>query len=107
MRLKFADHIHMNTALCQAIREKKVISFYYLGGVRSAEPHCYGVSKEENELLRAYQIGGHSESGNPIGWKLLRLDELSNLQMTNQHFAGPRPQYNPEDKAMARVICCL
>ena len=97
----------MNAIVCKAIQEKKVISFYYDGGVRLAEPHCHGVSKDGNDLLRAFQVGGHSESGNPVGWKLLRLDELSGLQITSQTFSGPRPLYNPADKAMARVYCCL
>ena len=97
----------MNSILITAIREKKVIRFYYEGGYRFAEPHCYGVSKDGNELLRAYQTGGYSESGNPVGWKLLRLVELSNLSIMEDSFAGPRPQYNPKDKAMASIYCCL
>lgn len=97
----------MNSLLCKAIQEKKVVTFYYGGGQRSAEPHCYGVSKDGKELLRAFQVGGYSSSGNPVGWKLLHLDELTGLQITDQTFPGPRPQYNPADKAMARVISCL
>jgi hypothetical protein len=97
----------MNSLLITAIRERKVIRFYYKGGYRFAEPHCYGASKEGNELLRAYQTGGYSESGNPVGWKLLRLDEFSNLSITGDSFAGPRPQYNPNDPAMASIYCCL
>lgn len=69
----------MNSLLCKAIQEKHVVNFYYDGGYRSAEPHCYGVSKDGNEILRAYQTGGHSESNNAVGWKLFRLDELSDL----------------------------
>jgi hypothetical protein len=33
------------TFFCKAILERKVIRFYYGGGYRFAEPHCYGVSK--------------------------------------------------------------
>ena len=81
----------MNSLLSKAIVEKKVIHFYYAGGYRLAEPHCYGVSKEGNELLRAYQIGGHSESNNPMHWKLFRLDKLSDLSSTEDCFPDPRP----------------
>ena len=93
----------MNSLLCKAIKEKKVIHFYYDGGYRSVEPHCYGVSKDGNELLRAYQTGGHSESSKPVGWKLFRLDELSELSTTEDSFTSPRPQYNPNDKAMSSI----
>lgn len=97
----------MNATLCQAIEGKRVISFDYDGGPRTAEPHCLGVSREGHELLRVFQTGGFSESGNPVGWKLLRVDQINNLRITADVFPGPRPQYNPADKAMARVLCCL
>ncbi len=97
----------MNSPLCEAILQRKVIHFSYDGGYRIAEPHCYGTSRDGNELLRAYQIGGHSESGNPIGWKLFRLDELSSLSIREDSFSGPRPQYNPNDPAMASIYCRL
>ena len=97
----------MHALICEAILQRKVIHFYYDGGYRIAEPHCYGVSKNGDELLRAYQIGGHSKSGNPIGWKMFRLDELSTLSMREDTFLDPRPQYNPNDRAMASVYCRL
>jgi hypothetical protein len=97
----------MNSLLCKAILEKKVVRFYYAGGYRLAEPHCYGVSKDGNELLRVYQIGGYSESNNPSGWKLLRLDEISNLSSTEDSFPSPRPAYNPNDPAMASIYSRL
>jgi hypothetical protein len=97
----------MNELICRAIREHRVIEFYYDGGLRTAEPHCYGVSRQGNELLRAYQTAGYSESGQVVGWKLLRMDQLSQLVLAAERFADPRPQYNPNDKAMASVYCCL
>jgi len=97
----------MNSVLCKTILEKKVIRFYYDGGYRLAEPHCYGVSKDGNELLRAYQTGGYSESNNPMGWKLFRLDELSNLSTTEDSFTNSRLQYDPNDKAMASIYSRL
>jgi len=71
------------------------------------QPRCYGVSRDGKELLRAYQIGGHSESGQSAGWKLFRLDDVSNLSVTDDSFQGPRPPYNTNDKAMATIYCCL
>jgi len=97
----------MNTTICRAIQERQLVQFYYDGGHRLVEPHCYGESKDGNELLRAYQISGHSKSGRSEGWKLFRVDELSSLRIIDRSFSGPRPQYNPNDKAMASVYCCL
>ena len=97
----------MNSLLCGAIQGKKMVNFYYDGGYRLAEPHCYGVSKDGNELLRAYQISGHSESKNPMHWKLFRLDKLSDLSTTEDAFPSPRPDYNPNDPAMASIYSRL
>ena len=97
----------MNQEICKAIESKNIITFYYDGGSRTVEPHCYGVSKNDKELLRAYQTGGYSESGNPVGWKLFSVEKISNLDVSSDTFEGPRFQYNPNDKAMATIYCCL
>lgn len=95
----------MDANICSAIGSKSVISFYYNGGTRVVEPFCHGSGKQGQELLRAYQVGGYSESGNPVGWKLFRADQISNVIQTGEHFNGSRPLYNPLDSAM-RIIHC-
>lgn len=97
----------MNQTICSAIRSRQVIRFYYNGGFRIAEPFCYGISKAGHELLRAYQTGGYSESGEPVGWKLFRVSQISSLTLTDQRFAGARPDYNPRDPAMETIFCCV
>lgn len=84
-------------------KRKKIIEFYYNGGLRIVEPFCYGVSSAGNEVLRAYQIGGYSESGNPIGWKLFKVCQMSNLHITDKHFTNIRTGYNPNDSAMITI----
>ncbi len=84
----------MNPIICSAIRSKQVIHFYY-NGLRSVEPFCYGVTKAGNEVLRGYQTGGHSASGNPVGWKLFLISGISNLTITSKHFDAIRPGYTP------------
>ena len=97
----------MNEMICSAIRSRQVISFHYKGGLRTLEPFCYGASVQGIELLRAYQLSGHSESGNPTGWKLFRVSEISALAVTDRYFYGIRPGYSPADKAMATIYCCV
>lgn len=63
----------MNHKICSAIRQQRLICFYYNGGYRTVESLCHGVTKNGIELLRAYQVKGHSESGNPAGWKYNRF----------------------------------
>ena len=97
----------MDSIICSAIRSHNVIRFYYDGGSRTAEPFCHGASKPGNDLLRAYQTGGHSESGNPVKWKLFRVDKMSSITITDESFSANRPDYNPNDPAMATVYCCI
>ena len=96
----------MRAKICSAIKSKNVIKFYYNGGTRVVEPFCYGVHKTtENEVLRGYQMGGYSEAGETVGWKLFRAEEISKLIITNDTFSGARPNYNPNDKAMKPIYC--
>ena len=95
----------MNQNICEAIKNKKIIEFYFKNGTRIAEPYCYGLSKKGKEVLRAYQVGGYSESNNPQGWRLFDLDYIQNLTITDQEFTNNRHEYNPNDSAMSQIFC--
>lgn len=95
----------MNQTICSAIQSRQIIRFYYNGGLRTVEPHSHGLSRARHELLRGYQTGGYSESGEPVGWKLFRVSEISSLEVTGERFAGARPGYNPHDSAMETIFC--
>jgi len=96
----------MRRKICLAIDSRSVISFYYNGGTREVEPFCYGVHKSTgNEVLRGYQVGGCSESGESVGWKLFQVDEISSLVTTSKSFSGVREYYNPDDRMMKKIIC--
>ncbi|KAF0235084.1 MAG: hypothetical protein FD177_243 [Desulfovibrionaceae bacterium] len=90
--------------IAEAIEKRQVLAVYYNGGVRIIEPHCCGYGADGRPLLRAYQVSGHSDSGNPSGWKLMGMDTMSNLEATGQLFDSPRPGYNPNgDKHMPTI----
>lgn len=95
----------MNTNICAAIAKRAVIQFYYDGGTRTVEPHCHGTSRSGNEVLRGYQIAGHSESGNSVEWKLYDASKISSLVDTGKTFLDNRPGYNPSDKGMSSIHC--
>ena len=85
-----------------AIQTRKRLTITYDPGGRLVEPHCLGVGSDGQVLLRAFQVAGASASGEPAHWKLLRVDRIRQLRATDETFDGPRPQYNPNDKAMTR-----
>jgi hypothetical protein len=96
----------MINRICSAIDTKKVISFYYRGGIRFVEPFCYGLHKSTGEeVLRGYQVKGFSEFGEPYGWKIYLMNEISKLVITENNFKGDRKDYNPNDPVIEKIIC--
>jgi hypothetical protein len=97
----------MNTELVRAINEKRLIEFVYKGGrPRIVEPHDYGIRGGVEKLL-VYQISGESSSGNPHGWKELRVEDMSQLRVLDRTFPGSRGDKHRKhlkwDKLFARV----
>ena len=95
----------MNPTICTAIQRHAVLHFNYDGGPRTVEPHAHGTSTAGHEVLRAYQTSGFSRSGAPTGWRLFDVGKMRELRIGEDHFASPRPQYNPHDSAMTDVHC--
>jgi hypothetical protein len=73
-----------------AIAEKRLIQFTYLGALRVAEPHDYGVYQGVTRLL-AYQLrGSSSRATSARGWKLLDVAKIIGCTVLNETFAGSR-----------------
>lgn len=97
----------MNVTIAAAIAARTVIEFDYDGEHRSAEPYAHGESKVGNELLRAFQLDGGSQSGQPFGWKLFAVAKMSSVRLMPQTFATNRPDYNSDDSALAIIYSCV
>jgi predicted DNA-binding transcriptional regulator YafY len=103
-------------SVTDTIKKKQKIVVYYDGdepggkGLRLIEPVCFGYSKAENPVVRAWDMEGSSHTAylgeKPLpGWRLFRLDKMSFMRPTAEVFNEPRPNYNPNgDKSMTRVI---
>src|SRR3569623_3550187 len=59
-----------------AIENRQLLRFNYRGHVRTVEPHIYGIDGKGHYALRGYQVGGGSESGQSVGWKLFHVDDI-------------------------------
>jgi predicted DNA-binding transcriptional regulator YafY len=77
---------NINPKICDAISSKKTIQFSYEEGTRIVEPYCYGLTKNGEEVLRAFQIKGYSKSRNPQGWKLFKVSKIKNLMLNEDNF---------------------
>ena len=103
-------------SIVDSIKKKNKVIIYYDGdepggrGLREIEPVCFGYSKADNPVLRAWDETGASHTGykgeQPLpGWRLFRVDKILSFKPSGEKFAQLRPNYNPQgDKSMVRVI---
>jgi hypothetical protein len=96
--------------ICSAIRDRKHLQFYYTGdnapGTRIVEPYQLGYTKAENAALSAFYLSGASESATGPGWKLYKLNCMSQVVALTTHFSGPRPDYKPGTNKILHKIEC-
>lgn len=103
-------------SLSDAINKRQKVVIYYDGdepggkGLREIEPVCFGYSKSENPVVRAWDSSGASHTGykgeQPLpGWRLFRVDKILSFKPTGETFDEPKPGFNPNgDKGMSRIM---
>ena len=96
---------NIKKVICSAVKSKQMIQFNYEDSTRVAEPYCYGQSKVGNEVLRAFQVKGHSKSGHSVGWKLFRASKMENIIITDKYFAIGH--HYGKEPVIKEVYCCL
>ena len=96
----------VNTA-CEALRSGHVLELRYNGYSRFVEVHDVGFTEDDNPITRAWQVSGGIGNNEPVGWKLLRLDEASEAVLTHQRSLAPREGYKPGDPVMKVITCQL
>jgi hypothetical protein len=97
----------MNATICEAIKEKKLLTFTYDGLARTVEPHAHGISTAGNECLRCYQVAGGSSSGKVPDWKMMTTDNITGLSVSQDGFSTPRSGYRKGDRHMSTIFCEL
>ena len=98
---------YTNKRICDAIRNRCILKFTYHDHPRVVEPHAYGLSHADNKVIRCYQVDGTSRSGRARGWRLMKVDEIKSLTVTEEHFVGPRRGYRRGDEDMSTIFCEL
>ena len=94
-----------NAAICAAIRKRALLQFEYNGRLRIVAPYCYGVSTRGNDVLRAIQLRGASNSrSSPFG-KLWSVAKMADVRVLAETFTPDDPNYNPNDSGMTQIHC--
>jgi len=91
----------------EAIERRKVISVFFFGegGPRLLEPFCLGMTDSGMPGLRAYQVGGFSNTFTSFGWKVFKLDLMVSAEVTDQGFSGVRDGGNADEVVFDEIIC--
>jgi hypothetical protein len=95
----------MDLRVCDAIGRRNLLMFGYRGTVRVVEPHLYGRTTAGNEALSAWMRPGWSRTDPDGGWRMFLLDELADLSILPEQFAGPRPDFNAADRHFIEIFC--
>jgi hypothetical protein len=92
----------MNKHIAASILQKRRLRFTYNGQPRLVEPQCYGVGAHGTELLRAHQLrGGAAREA------LFEVAKIHQLEVLEESFLRPGPNYRKNDSAMLLIFCQL
>jgi predicted DNA-binding transcriptional regulator YafY len=87
--------------ICNAVRNKTLLSFTYKDEIRKVEPHsCYTDNKGKT-FLWAWQT-----SGVEPGWRKFNIDNISYLTALAETFSRPRPEYKQLDPGKPYTLHC-
>jgi len=93
----------MKDIILEAIKKRQLLQFHYSGGMRTVEPHCYGLTTKGNEGLRAFQVTGYSSSGK-LGWKMFDLSKVTSIIILDDIFTNEK-DYKQGDRGMKTIFC--
>lgn len=94
--------IDMNEMLVRAIEQKRRLRFLYNGKMRLVEPQCYGIGTKGTELVRAHQLQGGQERE-----PLFDVSKIADLEVLDERFERPGPNYKRDDSAMKTIFAQL
>jgi hypothetical protein len=93
---------NINPMLVRAIEQKRRLRFVYNGRARRAEPQCYGIGTQGTELLRVHQLQGGQQPE-----PLFDVAKIAGLEMLDEKFDRPGPNYRKNDSAMKTIFAQL
>lgn len=74
----------------------------YNGKSRLVEPQCYGIGTRGTELLRAHQLQGGLQRE-----PLFDVSRIVDLEVLDETFDRPGPNYKKNDSAMKAIFAQL
>ena len=92
----------MHEVLVNAIEHKQRLRCVYDHMPRLIEPQCYGIGTRGTELLHVHQL-----RGGPQREPLFTVSKIVDLELLNDVFDRPGPNYKKNDSAMKTIFAQL
>lgn len=92
---------------CDALMAGRCLEVRYHGYTRVVEVHTCGTTSAGQDAMRVWQVRGGSVSNEPVGWKILRFDDATEVCVLDEKSLAPRMGYRKDDKAFARIVAQL
>jgi hypothetical protein len=90
--------------LSQFIGARLLIQFKYQGKTYKVEPHLLGKNYQQQDCLLAWVSSGLSHTNSiKNNWHTFLLNNISELEATEQRFSKQRPGYDPYESSMSRI----
>jgi hypothetical protein len=100
--ISFSDSSSKKDILCFAINNKQRIRFKYNEKERIGEPQCCGTSTAGKEVVRVHLLKGGSRPE-----QLFEVAQIKSLEILDEFFTKPGPNYKRDDSAMKEIYCQL
>lgn len=95
-------------AIRQAIKQHRLLSFSYESLPRKVIPAALGVHRSSGNLvLRAYQVGGATESGRVPLWRIFIVSDMVRVTLVDETFEGLPSGYRRGDRSMSQIVAQL
>lgn len=96
----------MQDLICTAIKERRLLQFWYEGEVRVVEPHMLAFNSRNHLCLSAWWVGGFSKSNKSPHWREYLVADISEAELSPHIFDGPRPGYKADGGIVFHDIIC-
>ena len=97
-----------NEQIKQAIREKRKLQFIYQNKNRVVDPHVFGVTAKNNEVILCWQTGGSSSRPNDLpNWRMFETNKISQLQILNENFIPQSHRHNAFESDIKTVYALI
>ena len=88
-------------AICNAIRDRTLLSFEYEGARRTVEPYAHGSDGWRRALLLAFQV----EGGRSTGWRFFHVAKMRAVAPEARACAAHRDEFLRDDPTFSSIHC--